>query len=55
MQTLLWRIISDHRFFPSILICLDVCAAARYAACAGEWRRAIYWLAAGILTATVTW
>jgi hypothetical protein len=48
-------VLSDHRFFPTVLIALDVCAAARYAFCDGEWRRVIYWLAAAILTATVTW
>lgn len=41
------------RLFPTILIALDVCAAAGYAV-AHDWRRMIYWLAAAILTATVT-
>ena len=41
------------RFFPSVLIALDVGAAAVYAA-HGDVRRFIYWLAAATLTATVT-
>jgi hypothetical protein len=39
--------------FPSILIILDVGAALGYAA-ASDWRRAIYWVAAGVLTAAIT-
>jgi hypothetical protein len=42
------------RLFPTILMVLDVCAAVPYAL-AGEWRRTIYWLAAAVLTFTVTW
>ena len=41
------------KFFPSVLIVLDVAAAVVYAA-AGDWRRFVYWLAAATLTATVT-
>lgn len=52
---MIMTIISDRRFFPTCLIVLDVCAAIRYATIDGEWRRAIYWLAAAVLTATVTW
>lgn len=39
--------------FPTLLIILDVGASIVYAS-AFDWRRAIYWLAAAILTATVT-
>lgn len=39
--------------FPSVLIALDVGAAIVYLA-DGDLRRMIYWLAAAILTATVT-
>jgi hypothetical protein len=49
------EIISDRRFFPTVLIVLDVCAAGRYAFCDGEWRKVIYWLAAAALTSVVTW
>lgn len=39
--------------FPSILILLDVCAALVYAL-EPDARRAIYWLAAAVLTAAIT-
>ena len=41
------------QIFPSILIFLDVCAAAVYFN-HGDLRRCLYWLAAATLTATVT-
>jgi len=46
------------RLFPSIIIVLNLLAAAAYA-CHGwphfpEWRKVVYWLAAAILTAVVT-
>lgn len=43
----------NPRFFPSlqILICLGSCITY---ACLGDWRRAIYWAAAGVITASVT-
>ena len=42
------------KLFPSILIVLDVCAAAGYVV-AHDWRRVVYWLAAAVLTASVTY
>jgi hypothetical protein len=48
------RIAADPRFFPTVLIVLDLAAAARYAA-AGDARRLIYWIAAAVLTTTVTY
>ena len=42
------------RIFPTALILLDACAAIE-CACRGDWRRAVYWLAAAILTTTVTY
>lgn len=42
------------KVFPSVLIVLDICAAVVYAY-AGGWRRAVYWVAAAVLTASVTW
>ena len=39
--------------FPLILILLDVCAAIAYGA-GGDWKKAIYWLAAAVLNAAVT-
>ena len=44
----------DPRIFPTILIVLDFIAAIPYAF-RGYYRHAVYWVAAGILTLTVTW
>lgn len=41
------------QIFPSVLMALDILAAAAYG-CSCEWRKAIYWLAAATLTASVT-
>ena len=41
------------KFFPSILIVLDICAALAYLP-SGNWRMVIYWLAAATLTSVVT-
>lgn len=41
------------RAFPTALIVLD-CLASLVYLYYGDWRRAIYWLAAAVLTATVT-
>jgi hypothetical protein len=38
--------------FPTALIVLDICAALGYW---GDWRKMIYWTAAAILTAAVTY
>jgi hypothetical protein len=43
----------DARLFPTISICLNIAACASYAY-EGDWRRAVYWLAAATLTAVVT-
>ncbi len=43
-----------ERLFPTLLIALDVCAAAGYVP-AGDWRKVVYWLAAATLTTVVTW
>lgn len=44
----------DPKVFPTILIVLDVAAAIGYVP-SGDWRKIIYWIAAAILTFTVTW
>ena len=44
----------DPRLFPSILIVLDLCAAV-VCATQGDARKTVYWIAAAILTITVTW
>ena len=41
------------QIFPSVLIVLDIAAAVMYVA-DGDFRKVIYWLAAAVLTATVT-
>ena len=43
-----------HRLFPTILFMLDLCAAVGYVP-VGDWRKVVYWLAAAVLTAVVTW
>ena len=43
----------DASIFPIILILLDLSAAIAYALQL-DWRRAIYWLAAAVLTICVT-
>lgn len=42
-----------EKFFPTLLIILDICAAISYIP-GGDWRRVIYWLAAATLTTVVT-
>jgi len=44
----------NPKFFPTLLIVLDVLAALAYVS-AGDWRRVVYWLAAAVLTITVTY
>ena len=44
----------DPRIFPTILMSLDFIAAIPYAF-RGDIRHAVYWVAAGVLTLTVTW
>lgn len=39
--------------FPSVLIILDICAAAVYL-CGGDIKKAIYWIAAAVLNVCVT-
>lgn len=44
------------KFFPTLLIGLDVLAAGAYAwHDITDWRKIIYWLSAAILTACVTY
>jgi len=42
------------KLFPTILIVLDLCAAVGYAF-KGDVRHIIYWIAAAVLTACVTY
>lgn len=41
------------KLFPTILIILDISASIVWA-CNGDWRKAVYWASAGILTFVVT-
>jgi len=41
------------QWFPCALIALDIGASITYAY-NGDWRRALYWLSAAVLTSTVT-
>ena len=43
----------SDKFFPTILIILDVAASIVYLT-GGDYRKFIYWIAAAILTASVT-
>lgn len=44
----------NPKLFPTILIVLDICAAAVYWG-HGDIRRVVYWVAAAVLTASVTY
>jgi hypothetical protein len=44
----------DPRVFPTALIVLDFAAAVVWAMHANP-RQTVYWIAAGVLTLTVTW
>ena len=44
----------NPNFFPTLLIILDVCSALAYIP-DRDWRKIIYWLAAGTLTYVVTY
>lgn len=47
----------DPKWLPALLMTIDFAAAVGYGVTGGltEWRKVVYWLAAGILTYTVTW
>ena len=44
----------SNKLFPTILIILDICAAIGYIP-DGDWRKVVYWVAAAVLTFTVTY
>ena len=44
---------STQQYLPALLITIDALASAVYAA-STDWRRAVYWFAAAVLTFTVT-
>ena len=45
--------IPREKILPTVLIAIDLLAALGYVP-TGEWRRVVYWVAAGVLTYTVT-
>lgn len=46
----------NAKFFPSLMIFLDVLAAVGYGLHGlHEWRKVVYWLAAAVLTYVVTY
>jgi hypothetical protein len=45
--------VTPRQLFPTLLILLDLAASGVYLYYA-DWRRALYWFAAAVLTATVT-
>lgn len=47
------KLICSEKFFPTLLIVLDVGAALAYAK-NKDWRKVIYWIAAAVLNITVT-
>jgi hypothetical protein len=42
-----------EQILPTLLIIIDICAALGYIP-TGDWRKVIYWVAAGCLTTVVT-
>jgi len=50
IRAILW----DPKFLPTVLIAIDVLAAFRYGA-AGSRKHFTYWIAAAVLTYSVTW
>lgn len=48
------QMIHAKQIFPTVLIILDLGASAVCAA-GGDWRRAVYWIAAAVLTTCVTY
>lgn len=53
MKDIVVKIINSEKFFPMLLILLDIGAAIVYAK-HRDWRKVIYWLAAAVLNAAVT-
>lgn len=55
-QTLLQEVYAQmmEKIFPTILMILDFCAAMPYAV-QGDVKHTVYWIAAGVLTLSVTW
>ncbi len=44
----------NPKVLPTVLIVIDILAAVYYVP-TGDWRKVVYWLAAGVLSYVVTW
>lgn len=53
MKEFIMKTISSEKFFPTLLIIMDISAAIVYAKYK-DWRKVIYWIAAAVLNAAVT-
>lgn len=53
MKEFIMKTISSEKFFPTLLILMDIGAAIVYAK-HRDWRKVIYWIAAAVLNAAVT-
>jgi hypothetical protein len=47
-------VLKRNQILPTVLIVIDLAAAVGYIP-DGEWKRVIYWVAAAVLTWSVTW
>ena len=50
---MLSRVFGDPNLFPKVIIFLYACSSSRYA-WQGDWGRATYWIAAALITISVT-
>lgn len=53
MKEFIIKTISSEKFFPMLLILMDIGAAIVYAKYK-DWRKVVYWIAAAVLNAAVT-
>lgn len=53
LKDIIMKIIGSPKFFPAVLMLLDICAAVVYMR-EKDMRKVIYWLAAAVLNAAVT-
>ncbi len=53
LKDIIMKIIGSPNFFPAVLMLLDICAAVVYMR-EKDMRKVIYWLAAAVLNAAVT-
>ncbi|MBN2714033.1 MAG: hypothetical protein JXR97_16560 [Planctomycetes bacterium] len=51
---MIWNLISNPKFFPTLLSVLELFAAARYGFCS-DWGRVMYWTCAAGITFAATW